>query len=199
MEQKIQFIGVAGTAGSGKDTATEILCRLFGFKNLSSADMVRAITRQVYGLPADFNPVRDQLYVVANFVRNEIHPAAMVKLCTLQAQAQDAKGGVISGLRSMGEADAIREVGGIIIGIDAEPKVRYERIYSRHRDAESKKTFEEFLKQDEYENRGVSDTGPGRGIRAIIDSADVVIGNVGSLTEFEEEIKAKVASFLQRK
>lgn len=193
------FIGVAGTAGSGKDTATEMLCHLFGMKNLSSADMVRAITRQVYGLAPDFNPVRDQLYVVANYVRNEIHPAAMVKLCMVQAQAQNAHGGVISGLRSMGEADAIREAGGIIVGIDADPKLRYERINSRARDAEAQKTFEQFLEQDNYENRGLSDTGPGRGIRAIIDSADIVISNDGSLEELEAQLKEKLTPRLEKK
>lgn len=198
MNSKLKFIGVAGTAGSGKNTVTELLTKLFGLQDLNTSDMGRAITRQVYHLPHDFNPVRDQLYVVANFIRNEIHPAGYVKLCMLEAQALNLKGGVISGLRSMGEADAIREAGGIIIGVDADPKLRYDRIYSRARDSESQKTFEEFLKQDEYENRGLSDNGPGRGIRYIIDSANLVIKNESGLEELEQELKTKVSSLLSQ-
>ncbi|HEY5805845.1 MAG TPA: AAA family ATPase [Candidatus Saccharimonadales bacterium] len=197
MQPKIKFIGVAGTAGSGKNSVAELLTKLFGLRDLNTSDMGRAITRQVYHLPPDFNPVRDQLYIVANYVRNEIHPAGYVKLCMLEAQALNLSGGVISGLRSMGEADAIREAGGIIIGVDADPKIRYDRIYARARDTESQKTYEEFLKQDEYENRGISDTGPGRGIRAIIDSADLVIKNDGSLEALERELQEKVAPFLR--
>ncbi len=189
---KTKIIGVAGTAGAGKDTAADIICRLFGAKNISSGDVVRAVTRHVYDLPPDFNPVRDQLYEVANFMRTQIDPAAAVKICMLKAQAQGVGIAIITGLRSMGEADAIREAGGTIIGFDADPRVRYERIYARARDSESQKTFEQFTEQDAYENRGLSDTGPGRGIRYIIDSADMVIANDGSLDELEAALKERL-------
>jgi dephospho-CoA kinase len=192
MDHSLQLIGVAGTAGAGKDTATEIICKLFGLQNTSTGDMVRAITRQVYGLPPDFNPVRDQLYEVATYVRTEVHPAGMVKLCILQAKVQKGTGAVLSGLRSRGEADAIREAGGIIVGVDADPKVRYGRIYARQRDAETGKTYDQFLQQDEYENRGISETGPGRGIKSIIESADILITNNGSLEELTAQIKEKL-------
>ncbi len=69
---------------------------------------------------------------------------------------------------------------------------RYERIYARARDSESQKTFEQFTEQDAYENRGLSDTGPGRGIRYIIDSADMVIANDGSLDELEAALKERL-------
>lgn len=198
MNSTLKLIGVAGTAGSGKNSMTELLTKLFGLRDLNTSEMVRAITRQVYHLPHDFNPVRDQLYVVANYLRNEIDPATLVKLCILEGKALNLNAGVISGLRSMGEADAIREAGGIIIGLDADPKIRYDRIYSRQRDTESQKTYEEFLEQDEYENRGLSKTGPGRGIRAIIDSADYVFLNDKSLEELEEELEAKIGPYLQQ-
>lgn len=194
---KPQFIGVAGTAGSGKDTVTELLTNLFGMHNLSTSDMVRAITRQAYHLPHDFNPVRDQLYIVANYMRNNIDPAGFVKLCMLEAEVLNLGAGVISGLRSMGEADAIREAGGIIIGVDVDPKLRYERIYSRARDSEAQKTYEQFLEQDEYENRGLSKTGPGRGIRTIIDTADVVLRNDTTLEALEQQIIDKVSPLLK--
>lgn len=197
MNSSLKLIGLAGTAGSGKNTVTELLTKLFGFQDLNTSEAVRAITRHVYHLPHDFNPVRDQLYVVANYMRNEVHPATMVKICILEAQALNLDRGVISGLRSMGEADAIREAGGIIVGVDADPKIRYERIFSRGRDTEAQKTYEQFLEQDEYENRGLSDSGPGRGIRYIIDSADVVIKNEGSMEDLEREIREKVAPLLQ--
>ena len=196
MSSKLKIIGLAGTAGSGKNTVTELLTKLFGMRDLNTSDMVRAITRQVYHLPHDFNPVRDQLFAVANYMRNEIDPAGFVKLCILEAQALEVDGGVISGLRSMGEADAIRQAGGIIIGVDADPKLRYDRIYSRQRDSESQKTYEQFLEQDAYENRGLSETGPGRGIRYIIDSADLVVTNNTTLEALEQELKEKVGPLL---
>jgi hypothetical protein len=53
------------------------------------------------------------------------------------------------------------------------------------------------LKQDEYENRGLSDSGPARGIRSIIESADLIISNAGSLEELELELQHSVAPLLQ--
>lgn len=192
-----KLIGVAGTAGVGKDTVAELLSRMFGLRNLSSGDVVRAITRHVYHLAPEVNPVRDQLYDVANYLRNDIDPAILVKICILEAKVQQLNGGIISGLRSMGEAQAIKKAGGIIIGVDADPKLRYERMYTRGRDAETKKTYEQFLAQDEFENKGLSDKGPGRGIRSIIDNADIVIRNEGTLEELEQQIKDKVSAVLQ--
>jgi dephospho-CoA kinase len=196
MNQKMRLIGVAGTAGAGKDTVADLLCQMFQLQNLSSGDFLRVITRYAYKEPYDFNPARDQLYEVANFLRTQIHPATLVKLCILQARTQQIPGTVISGLRSMGEAEAIREAGGLIVGVDADPHVRYERMTARRRDAEAQWTLEEFLKQDEYENRGLSDSGPSRGIRSIIDSADVVVNNSGTLDELKLGLQNKVAPLL---
>lgn len=193
----LKLVGVAGTVGAGKDTVADILCRMFSMQNLSSGDVVRALTRHVYHLPPNFNPVRDQLYEVANFLRNEVDPAVMVKICILEARVQNIEAGLISGLRWMGEAEAIRNAGGIIIGVDADPQIRFARIQARGRDLETQKTFEQFLEQDEYENRGVSDTGPGRGIRSIVDSADTIITNNGTLEQLEAELRNKVAPLLQ--
>jgi dephospho-CoA kinase len=196
MNQKLRLIGVTGTAGAGKDTVANLLCEMFTLQNLSSGDFLRVITRYTYKQPYDFNPARDQLYQVANYLRTEINPATLVKLCILQAHTQQLPGAVISGLRSMGEAEAIREAGGIIVGVDADPHVRYDRMTARRRDSEAQWTLDEFLKQDEYENRGLSDQGPGRGIRSIIDSADVVVANSGMLDELKLELQNKVAPLL---
>jgi dephospho-CoA kinase len=191
------LIGLAGTAGAGKDAAAELLTKMFGMQNMSSGDALRAITRHIYHLQPDFNPIRDQLYDVANYIRTHIDPAMLVKLCVLQAQVMHVDRAVISGLRSMGEAQAVRDAGGIIVGIDADAHIRYDRIFDRGRDAETQKTLEEFLEHDEIENRGISDQGPGRGIRSIIQSADVIIENNGTLEQLQLELNRLIAPLLQ--
>jgi dephospho-CoA kinase len=197
MNQKMRLIGVAGTAGAGKDTVADLVCEMFQLQNLSSGDFLRVITRYAYKQPYDFNPARDQLYEVANYLRTHVNPAALVQLCILQAHTQQIPGAVISGLRSMGEAEAIRAAGGIIVGVDADAHIRYDRMTARRRDAEAQWTLDEFLKQDEYENRGLSDSGPGRGIRSIIDSADAIVVNDGTLDELKLELQNKVAPLLR--
>ncbi|HEX7963614.1 MAG TPA: AAA family ATPase [Candidatus Saccharimonadales bacterium] len=196
MDHGLRLIGVTGTAGAGKDTVANLLAQLFGLQNLSSGDFLRVITRYAYKQPHDFNPARDQLYEVANYLRHEVDPATLVKLCILQARVQRLPGAVISGLRSMGEAEAVRAAGGIIVGVDADPHVRYQRMTSRQRDSEAQWTLEEFLKQDDYENKGTSHSGPARGIRSIIDSADAIISNDTTLENLKLELQTKVAPLI---
>lgn len=194
-DKGLHIFGIAGTAGAGKDAVADVVCRTYGAENLSLGDFVRSITRFVYRLPPDFNPVRDQLYDVATYLRTEVNPATTVKVCILQAHALNIKLALISGLRTMGEADAVRSSGGIIIGVDADSRIRYERIVSRQRDNETKKTYDEFLAHDDRENKGLSATGDLRGIRTIIDNADVAIHNNDSLEALEQQLRRKLGHY----
>lgn len=195
MQGNVQFIGVAGTAGSGKDTVAQLMAELFGSENLSTGDMVRSIARQVYRLAPHVRPTHDQSYTVASYMRKEISPTAIIKLCMLEGEVQHTKTAIIHGLRTMGEADAVRKAGGIIVGVDADVRLRYDRL---KKDRDMLKTFEEFLEQDELENSGLSDKGDARGIRHIIDSADVVLTNEGSIDDLTALIKEKVSPLLKK-
>jgi dephospho-CoA kinase len=196
MENKVHIIGLAGTAGAGKDTVADMLTKMFGMRNMSTSEAVRAMTRYIYHLPPNFNPVRDQLFEVANYFRKEVDPALFVKLCILEARAQKYDRVIISGLRTIGEAQAVRNAGGIIVAVDADPRIRYERMFSRARDAEAQKTLEEFLAQDEKENKGASEQGSHRGIKAVMDSADVVVSNNGTLEQLQLELTHKINNIL---
>src|SRR5690606_23369456 len=89
MKKNIQYIGVAGTAGSGKDTAAMLMGEMFGSIGLSTGDMVRAIARQVYHLPEHVRPTHDQSYNVATFMRKNISPSSIIELCLLEGKAQN--------------------------------------------------------------------------------------------------------------
>jgi dephospho-CoA kinase len=190
------IFGLTGTAGSGKDTIADLLCDMYGMQNLNTSNLVRAITRYIYKQPPDFNPIRDQLFEVANVLR-ALNPATTVELCLLQGRELKVQIALVTGLRSMGEADAVRRAGGHIIGIDADVQVRYDRISTRQRDAEAQKTFEQFAKQDAYENEGLASEGDGRGIRYIIDSADIHIDNSSSLDDLKKELSSKIGPFIE--
>lgn len=186
----MQLLGVAGSAGAGKDSVIAILTGEFNFEDLSTSDVGRAITRHIYRLPPDFMPVRDQLFAVNTFLRTEFGSGFLVKICLEQAKLLGLKRVLITGLRSLGEAEAVRSQGGKIIAIQADAKVRYERIVARARDVEAKKTFEEFRAQDEKENSGVD----GKGVSAIVESADLILENNGnSMDALKQLVREKVS------
>ena len=187
----MKLFGLAGTAGSGKDTAADIVAELFDMHQFSTSDYVRAVTRYIFDLEEGASPIRDQLFEVATELR-KLNQASTVNMGIVQARERGFEKQLITGLRSVGEANAIRQQGGIIIGVDAAPEIRHERIKSRARDAESERTYEEFLQQDEHENKGVGE-GDMRGITHVIKDADIVIENNGTLEELKEQIAAKLA------
>jgi len=194
MNKPIRFIGVSGPAASGKDTAAAMICALFGAENTSTGDALRALVRYVYRKPPDYMPSREELFTIGTFVRTEVDPAFTVKICIEQAKILGINRVVMSGLRSLGEAEAIKREGGIIVGVTADPKLRYDRIHARARDAETSQSLEEFLRRDELENRGVD----GNGIDAIIEHADVIIeNNSTSPSELRELVIAKLESLLK--
>ena len=180
------IIGISGTAGSGKDTVADIIAHEFSAHILNTTDYVRAVTRYIFDLPHESSPIRDQLYEVATELR-KLNQASTVNMGIVQARERGFSVQLITGLRTVGEANAVRVNGGIIIGVDAEPSVRHGRIQKRARDAESERTLEQFIIQDEYENNGVGD-GDMRGIRHIIAEADIVIENNSSLEELRTQI-----------
>lgn len=194
MKKNIQFIGVAGTAGSGKDTAAMLMAEMFGSIGLSTGDMVRAIASQVYHLPAHVRPTHDQSYTVATFMRKKLSPTAIIELCLLEGEAQDVQIVIIHGLRTVGEADVVRKAGGTIVGVDAELDKRYERL---KKDRDMLKSYEEFIEQDKLENEGISKHHNDLGISYIIKDADVQIDNNGSIEDLEAQIREKVAPLLK--
>lgn len=188
----MRIIGIAGTAGSGKDTVAEIICVLLDAHHWNTSDFVRVVARSVYGLQPESPIERVQLYVVANALR-ELNQATTVHMGILQAKERGIDVQVITGLRSVGEADAIRAAGGVVVGVDADPEIRHSRIQARLRDKESQRTFEEFFKRDELENAGTGD-GDKAGIRSIIDQADIVIMNEGTFDELKQQVAEKIQS-----
>lgn len=191
------ILGLAGTAGSGKDTVAEIIAEKFSVHIFNTSDYVRAVTRYIFDLSPETNPIRDQLYEVATELR-KLNQASTVNMGIVQARERGFGVQLITGLRTVGEANAIRSNGGIIIGVDAEPKIRHKRIQSRARDSEAKRTFEQFLAQDEYENKGIGG-GEMRGIHYIIEGADVTIQNNSDLNNLNTQIIEKIGPLIKAK
>lgn len=140
--------GLAGTNGSGKDSLAEFLARKYGFLFVSSSDLLRAEAEK-RGMSTE----RKNLHFISAEWRREDGLGVLVEKAVefYKAQPEGTYKGLITGsLRNPAEADAIHAHGGKMIWTDADPKIRFKRLQSRHR-ADDPSSFEEFQAQEAHE------------------------------------------------
>ena len=146
------MLGLGGTNGSGKDTVGQILADKHGFLFISVTDLLRAEAAR-RNQPIERRVTRE----ISSEWRRELGLGVLVDKAVAEFEiVKDRyKGVVIASLRNPGEADRIHEMGGTVIWVDAEPKMRYDRIQknkaTRGRIEEDDISFEQFLAEEEDE------------------------------------------------
>jgi len=156
--KNVQIIGLAGTNGSGKDTVGQILADQHGYLFISVTELLRAEARQ-RGQPAE----REVLRTISAEWRRESGLGVLVDkaLAEYDKVKDQYQGVVMASMRNPGEADRIHELGGTMIWVDADPRVRYDRIQAnaatRDRAEEDRKTYGQFLAEEQAEMHASGD------------------------------------------
>lgn len=174
------IIGIAGSFGAGKGAVVEYLVHQCGFKHYSASGF---ITEELLRSHVAVN--RDSMIRVGNELRAQFGPAYIVE--TLYAKAVEQGGdAVIESLRVVAEVKRIKELGGIVIGIDADPAVRYKRAFGRGSEKDHV-TFEEWLMQEKQESNPTDPTK--QHIFGALKESDYIILNNGTKEELHKEIE----------
>lgn len=174
------ILGFAGTLSSGKDSLADHLQEKFGLMHVSTGDIVREIAQMQKG-----SVERPVLFDTANELRQTYGGGVLVERAfdRYHNSIRTYAGVVITGIRSTGEAKAIKELGGKLIYIDAPLEDRYTRMQSRQRDGEARITLEAFKEREDKEmTSGISDAD--FNIKQIGEMADIKLTNTGSIEEF---------------
>lgn len=188
----MKLIGIGGTNGSGKDTVARILAEEHGFLAVSVSDLLRAECER-RGLSVE----RENLRMISAEWRRE---GGLGVLVDKAAEEFERQGGVHAGLavgslRNPGEVDRVHELGGTVVWVDADPRVRYERIMAadRGRAGEDNVTYEEFIAQEEAEMSQSGDAAT-LNMGAVRAGADVELLNSAGRAEIEAQLSAIVVS-----
>lgn len=190
----MKLIGISGTNGSGKDTAGSILAGQFGYLFLSVTDALREEAKR-----RGLEPERENLRTVSAEWRREFGLAVLVdKAVERYHQAGSDKAGLaIASLRNPAEADRVHELGGIVLWLDADPRLRYDRIQAhlreRNRSYEDDKSFETFLAEEQAEMHASGDAAT-LDMAAVKAKADVTIINAFDTPESLAQELAKQLS-----
>ena len=193
MNTKLQIIGLSGTNGSGKDTVGHILAERHGYLFISVTDLLRTeATRR--GQPVE----REVLRTISAEWRRELGLGVLVDKAVAEYEtAKDKYSGVVmASLRNPGEADRVHDFGGTVIWIDADPRVRYDRVQAnaaaRNRAEEDNKSFEQFLAEEEAEMHASGDSAT-LDMAGVKDKADIFIDNGSdSLDAFTQAVEQQL-------
>lgn len=172
------IFGICGTFASGQDTTGLILAKKYQLFFVSTSDIVRQFAQAERG-----SIERPILKEVATELRKNYGGSILVDRALDTYKLSDNKNGaVITGIRTLGEAKAIKNAGGKIIFTDAPVKIRYERMVNRARDNEVNITINEFIEREVQEaSTGATDADFNR--NSIANIADIKIINDKSIED----------------
>jgi len=174
------IIGITGTLASGKGVVSEILMKR-GFKHYSVRDyLIKEIIKR--GMSVN----RDSMVSVANDLRSKFSPSYIME--ELFTEAQRVGGDcIIESIRVVGEAEALRQKGEfILIAVDANIKIRYDRIVCRQSETD-RISYNEFVRN---ENREMASSEPAKqSIAKVMEMADFKIINNGEIEAVERDVE----------
>ncbi len=175
------IIGITGTLGAGKGTIVEYFVEEKGFVHYSVRGLLK---EKLVEMGETVN--RDSLTHLANKLRAGNSPSYLIELLYDKA-SENGKNCIIESIRTPGEIELLRKKPDFyLLAVDADPKVRYERIVLRNSETDNI-SFETFL---ENEKREMQSNDPNKqNLSACIKQADYVINNNGSLEQLKKQVE----------
>src|SRR4051812_33963990 len=180
------IIGITGTDGGGKGTVVEYLVGQKGFVHCSARALwIDEIHRQ--GIEVN----RANMRLVANELRAAHGDDFLIEEYKRRTGFAPDKNYVIESLRATAEVETLKKYGGVLWAVDADQKVRYERIQSRASESD-KVSFEQFV---EHEALEMNDPDPhGMQKEKVIAMADKLLTN----NTTQEQLFAQVEEALNK-
>jgi len=194
MNKNNVIIGLTGTHGAGKGTVVDYLVGK-GLKHFSAREFLyRELDKR--GLSHD----RDALRSVANDLRAKFGPE-YVAFSLYKAAHESGHSAVIESIYTVGEIENIRDWANVnnenfvLVAVDADTKIRYERI-SKHRKSETDMiSYEKFLEQQDREMESTDSTK--QNLVACRKLADKIVMNNGTMEEFNEILEGAFSKYLK--
>ncbi len=175
------IIGLTGTMGAGKGEVSSYL-KEKGFEHHPYSKIIIGEAKK-----RKLSTTREDLQKVGNLLREEYGDESILSKRILNKIKSDMA--VVDGVRNRAEIRELRKTKDFyLIGVDAPPRLRFERLKKRNRKGDPN-TFEEFKKLDDEENMGLK----GQEINKCLQMADFIVINDSSL----EDLKKKVDDVLK--
>ncbi|MCX8163629.1 MAG: AAA family ATPase [Candidatus Micrarchaeota archaeon] len=177
------FIGITGKNCAGKDTIAAYLVKK-GFVYYSLSDAIREILKE-----RQIAPTRENLIFYANKLREENGANFFAKKVVEKIDL--TKNGVIVSIRNLAEVNELKKLPNfILLIVESEPHLRFERMKKRARDGDPK-TFEEFIRLEKMEE---NNSPTSQQLLEVLKVGDFYISNNTTI----EELHYKIDKFLEK-
>ena len=171
------ILGLVGSLASGKETTKNYLAEKYNAKDCRFSSILRDVLSRV-AVPNS----RENLQKVSTILRANFGENLLAKAIANDASKLDADVVVIDGVRRFTDIEHLKDLPDfILVKIDADPKIRYERMKLRNEnEGDDKKTFEDFMKDHESE--------ADKQIPEVMKTAKYSINNDGTFEDLYKQI-----------
>ncbi len=175
------IIGLVGTISSGKDTVAEIISKKLNYPIFSFSDILaeELKKRNIELTRKNFQDIGDEL-------RKKYGSHVISKMIIEKSSGDNI---IMNGFRNPDEINYVKklkEKNFILIGVDAPPKLRFERMLKRGRTADLN-TFDDFLEK-EKRDMGGENLEYGQRVKDCMEMRDELIINDGSFEQLEKKV-----------
>ncbi len=177
---KSMIIGLTGTIGAGKSIVAEFLKKK-GFSYFSLSNELREMAKK-----ENIEQTRENLQNLGNKTRRENGPGFLAELVALRIESENASNAVIDGIRNPAEVRALKRLKNFfLVSIDADEKIRFNRLKERNRENDST-SWKEFQKAN-ARDIGEKDEN-GQQTKKCMELADFAILNNSAVEEMHKKL-----------
>ena len=171
------ILGIAGEMASGKGTSAKYLVEKYGASSYRFSTAIRDVAKRMH-----LEESRENLQKISTIFRENFDDNILSRVIYEDVKKDKNNIIVIDGVRRMADISFLKRLKEFkLIYVDAEMKVRYERIIKRGENSDdNNKTFEEFKKDHQREAE--------MQIGSLKKEADVIIDNNGTFEELYRQL-----------
>lgn len=179
------ILGITGTNGAGKGTVGQYLSQKHRFNYFSARDVWNEeIAKR--GLPSN----RDTMVAISNELR-AVHGADYFAQSALKKAAAVGGDVVFESIRTVGEAKCLKQQGALLWAVDADIKLRYERVVLRQSETDQV-SFEKFVADEQREWENIDPAK--QNLKAVMAMANHVFLNNGTQDELFAQVEVALKS-----
>lgn len=178
------ILGFVGDLASGKGTAAKYLNEKHGATTYRFSTMLRDILKRVY-VPE----TRENLQNLSTFLRESYGQDVMSRVIAEDVARNENNLVIVEGIRRPSDIEYLKKIEGFhLVYITGDEKIRWQRLVARKENAgDDKKTFEEFLKDEQAE--------ADRMIKELGATAETKIENNHGFEEFYQALEKLVSHY----